>query len=182
MAWRLLQLRWAAQNSPMLEAESVLPREHVAPSMRLCEEWSDAWRAECDARITAAESGLEPSMPWTEAHLVRVRGWTSDKSNVVRASGRGSPGSPVSFCAALNRWFSRISSISDPQRRGAATCSGDVLPSSAVGPFRKDRLLCAECSGLFQRCWSEFGDGRCGEHDGWNSSQRRNRWEELGRS
>jgi putative addiction module component (TIGR02574 family) len=36
------------------------------------EEWNQAWLAECDARMAAAESGAEPAAPWNEA-LDRLR-------------------------------------------------------------------------------------------------------------
>lgn len=45
-------------------ASKLLESVEDAPS----EERSAAWLAECDARIAAAESGAEPSVPWGEAY------------------------------------------------------------------------------------------------------------------
>jgi putative addiction module component (TIGR02574 family) len=32
------------------------------------EDWTQAWLAECDARVAAADSGAEPPVPWNEAY------------------------------------------------------------------------------------------------------------------
>ena len=32
------------------------------------EDWTQAWREECDARVAAADSAAEPPVPWHEAH------------------------------------------------------------------------------------------------------------------
>jgi putative addiction module component (TIGR02574 family) len=32
------------------------------------EDWTQAWLAECDARVAAADSGAEAPVPWDEAY------------------------------------------------------------------------------------------------------------------
>lgn len=44
------------------------------------EEWTQAWLAECDARIAAAEEGTEPAAPWDEVYR-RLRGRLGSMSN-----------------------------------------------------------------------------------------------------
>ncbi len=45
-------------------ASQLLASVEDAPSA----EWTEAWRAECDARIAAAESGAEPAVAWDDAY------------------------------------------------------------------------------------------------------------------
>jgi putative addiction module component (TIGR02574 family) len=50
-------------------ASKLLASVEGAPS----EEWTQAWLAECDRRVAAADSGAEAPVPWNEAYG-RLRG------------------------------------------------------------------------------------------------------------